>query len=72
MLKVFHKYIRIIILVYKITKPLGLISQWSETQLFDYFIALPELRLEGVCLLLALRPEAMWCQPRKMMRMKYM
>ena len=59
MLKVFHKYIRIIILVYKITKPLGLISQWSETQLFDYFIALPELRLEGVCLLLALRPEAM-------------
>ena len=65
-------HIRVIILVYKITKPLGLISQWSETQLFDYFIALPELRLEGVCLLLALRPEAMWCQPRKMMRMKYM
>ena len=61
-------------MVYKITKPLGLISQWSETQLFDYFIALPELRLEGVCLLLAHRPEAiMWCQPRKMMmRIKYM
>ena len=59
-------------MVYKITKPLVLISQWSETQLFDYFIALPELRLEGVCLLLALSPEAMWCQPRKMMRMKYM